>query len=493
MNQKNREINIPRNWAKGSKVVKTILLAAFVGFGFQNSSHASAGKAWDVLVRSKGSVKYYPQVVNELLKDELYFTSIPYLKEYLSVHKGRLPKEVDSLVDRVVTKVGVRQFEVLPTSILKRTSAPVIKYILAKKQFRVGRYKKALQTLNGTIPGNHPVKPFALMLEGTIFSIEGDGKNARASFQNCIETTKSEMNNTSDENRLRQLAINRDYCTVGVARSEFEDKKFDDASLSYLDLPKDSYVWPEILFEEAWNSFYLRDYNRTLGKLVTYKAPILNFVFNPEVDVLKALTYMELCLFDDAKKVVDDFYNEYQTDSLAVKKFLEKYGRNYKYFYLLAKSRTNGKSGGSRLLNKLIDTTLKDAAFIELIDSFNIGRDEIEQVKGISNSRMRKVFTTNLREALLLQRDLIGAYVRKNLHLYVSQLDKSFEGMTYIKLEVLGRKKQRVYSYNSFGKRNRGDIKYLQRNEKQYFWSFNGEFWADELGDYVFSLKSECE
>ena len=70
MNQKNREINIPRNRAKGSKVVKTILLAAFVGFGFQNSSHASAGKAWDVLVRSKGSVKYYPQVVNELLKDE---------------------------------------------------------------------------------------------------------------------------------------------------------------------------------------------------------------------------------------------------------------------------------------------------------------------------------------------------------------------------------------------------------------------------------------
>jgi len=72
-------------------------------------------------------------------------------------------------------------------------------------------------------------------------------------------------------------------------------------------------------------------------------------------------------------------------------------------------------------------------------------------------------------------------------------LDKSFEGMTYIKLEVLGRKKQQVYTARYSGIRNRGDIKYLQRNEKQYFWTFNGEFWADELGDYVFSLKSECE
>ena len=32
----------------------------------------------------------------------------------------------------------------------------------------------------------------------------------------------------------------------------------------------------------------------------------------------------------------------------------------------------------------------------------------------------------------------------------------------------------------------------VERNEKQYFWDFNGEFWADELGDYVFALKSEC-
>ncbi len=473
--------------------MKKYILNTMAIMSLSVGTYASAERAWDRLVKTKGAVEAYPSVVNELLKEDLYFTSIPYLKEYLSVHKGRLPKEVDSLVDAVVTKVGVRQFEVLPTSILERTSAPVIKYILAKKQFRVGKYKDALRTLNGTIPAGHPVQPFAKMLEGSIFSIEGDARNAVAAYRSCVDLTKEEMNGTEDPNRLRQLAINRDYCTVGIARAQFENKDFDSASLSYLDLPKDSYVWPEILFEEAWNSFYLKDYNRTLGKLVTYKAPILEFVFNPEVDVLKALTYMELCLFDDAKQVVDDFYNTYQNDSLSVKSFLNKYGRNYKYYYLLAKSRSNGKSGGSALLNKLIDTTLKDAAFTELIDSFNIGRDEIERVKALKNPRMRKVLTSNLRESLLLQRDLIGAYVRKNIHLYVNQLDKSFEGMTYIKLEVLGRKKQIVYSSSNYGNRNRGDIKYLKRNEKQYFWSFNGEFWADELGDYVFSLKSECE
>ena len=38
-------------------------------------------------------------------------------------------------------------------------------------------------------------------------------------------------------------------------------------------------------------------------------------------------------------------------------------------------------------------------------------------------------------------------------------------------------------------KRGRSDV---PRRDYQYFWSFNGEFWNDELGDYVFGLESEC-
>jgi len=461
-------------------------------FILSSSALASPERAWDILVRSRGSISSYPGVVKELLKDRLYFTAVPYLKEYLTSRNGQISKDVDLLIDNVVTQVGIKQFEVLPQSILRKTNAPIIKYILAKKYFRSGDYSKALNALNGTIPRNHPSKPFALLIEGSIFSILNKSKSAVASYSNCVEESKRQMRDTNNENRLRQLAINRDYCIVGKPRTEFSSRQYDTANSSYLDLSKDSYVWPEVLFEEAWNSFYLRDYNRTLGKLVTYKAPILSFVFNPEVEVLKALTYMELCLFDDAKTVVDDFYKNYQNTSLGVKKFLGKYGKNYKYFYLLAKSRKSGKKGGNNLLNNLLDMILKDAAFTELVDSFNIGRDEIQRVKNINNARMRKVFASNLRESLLLQRDLIGAYVRKSLHLSMDNLDKAFEGMTYIKLEVLGRKKESLYYARDNSDRARGDIKYLKRNEKQYFWTFNGEFWADELGDYVFSLKSEC-
>ena len=64
--------------------------------------------------------------------------------------------------------------------------------------------------------------------------------------------------------------------------------------------------------------------------------------------------------------------------------------------------------------------------------------------------------------------------------------------MSYIKLEVLSKRKRTLYNENKGITRSRGSLRYLKRNDKQYFWTFNGEFWADELGDYVFALKSEC-
>jgi len=89
------------------------------------------------------------------------------------------------------------------------------------------------------------------------------------------------MNKGSNAQK-EQLIINHDYCIAGLARVQFASKDYKKADLTYLDIPKESFVWPEILFEEAWNSYYQRNYNRTLGKLISYKAPIFDFIFKPE-------------------------------------------------------------------------------------------------------------------------------------------------------------------------------------------------------------------
>lgn len=459
---------------------------------FSLNSFAQMDRAWQLLRSDNRTTENYPAIIQILVNEGLYFTAIPYIKEYLTVNQGRSNRELDLLIDQVITRVGVRQFEVMPERFLERSSAPTIRYTMAKKYFRAKKYDQALHSLNKTIPANHPVKPFAYFLEGSIASITGRFGQAVQAYNDCISASQRELGRTRDYNRQRQLSINRDNCVVGIPRTHFAAGNYELATQAYALLDKSSYIWPEILFEEAWASFYQRDYNRTLGKLVTYKAPILNFVYNPEIEVLNALTYLELCLWSDAQQVADRLYEEYEDGTKAVERFLNEHGRDYKYYYLLSKNVLEGRQRGSRMLNQILQFIIRDAAFIEMYESFHNGRSELEKIQSIPHEQFRQILGINLRDALLLQRDLIGAYVRQNIEMYKDQTQQALVDMSYIKLEILSRRRVELYGIDQGTDRFRGDIANVRRSSNQYFWTFNGEFWADELGDYVFSLKSEC-
>jgi hypothetical protein len=98
--------------------------------------------------------------------------------------------------------------------------------------------------------------------------------------------------------------------------------RYAEADKAYGEVPKKSFVWTDILFEQAWNAYARKDYNRALGKLVTYRSPALNFVFNPETDVLRAQSYFSLCYYDDVNKTVNEFNDKYTKVGQQLKGFL---------------------------------------------------------------------------------------------------------------------------------------------------------------------------
>lgn len=460
-----------------------------------NLADASVYQAARVYVKTKGRASQYNKIASELVKEGIYYAAIPFVKDYLveMAEQGK-SSDIDPVIDKIIENVGVKQFELLPLKILRSSNSSMMRYIRAKKFFRAGKYKAAYKALKEQkIPTDHSVKPFALLLEASILTILNKPKEAILAYQDCQNVSSSRISKALTLNEKKQLEINRDYCILGLPRTQYAQGEFDKASFAYLDLPKNSYVWPEVLFEEAWTSFYQKNPNRTLGKLVTYKAPVFDHVFNPEINVLSALSYMELCLWEDASKEVDYFYETYRKDADELKRFLVRHQRDYKFYYQLARTRENKDIKGTKLLNKLLNSIIYDPTYNELLDSFVKGKNEITYLKKLKLGRFKNVALRNVRDALIFQRDLVGRYIRKILIIRYGQLFKAFEGMSYIKLEVLSRKKDQIYKASlEEGGRARGDISYLKRNDKQYFWSFNGEFWADELGDYVFALKNEC-
>lgn len=459
------------------------------------SAYADMNKARSIF--NGGDRNQYPQLVQELVKEGMYFSSVPFVKEYLANVNRVNNQAVDGIVDEVVTHVGVKQFETLPVSILEKSNAPTLRYILAKKSFAQGKYDKALSYLGKNIAGTHPVKPYALMLQGSILSLMNKTSEAQAVYRDCITSSNQQINREKNPARIRQLLITRDYCTVGIPRTDFAKGDFAAANSNYLDLPKSSFIWPEILFEEAWNSFYLKDFNRTLGKLVSYKAPVFDYIFNPEIEVLKAMTYMEMCLWEDTSKTVNEFYDFYERDYKTFGTYLNSYGNDLQKFYALVKSKDEEQIKRHRILHRALNSIAKDPAYVELYESFNSSKSEIEKLNSLPGDYFKSILSNNLKDSLSLQRNLIGSYTRNQLKFYFNKISKSFQDMSYIKLEVLSNRKNQILGYDNDPiealDRSRGDIVNLKRNDKQYFWNFNGEFWADELGDYVFSLKSECK
>ncbi|HUP56010.1 MAG TPA: hypothetical protein VM598_01060, partial [Bdellovibrionota bacterium] len=76
---------------------------------------------------------------------------------------------------------------------------------------------------------------------------------------------------------------------------------------------------------------------------------------------------------------------------------------------------------------------------------------------------------------------------------YHQELIADTEKMAFIKLEMLKRAKDQILKRPSRGvDRSWGNVEPSRRDD-QYYWSFNGEFWNDELGDYVFGLESQCK
>ena len=381
-------------------------------------------------------------------------------------------------------------------------------YSLGKDALLSGREDQAVGYFSG-IAKSSPLWPFALQLRGSAYAIANKTDLAIQDFKDCQDRAGDSAegfdgNPLRRKQALREADDLKSRCRAGEARTLYQMERFDDADRVYDHIPKSSFVWPDILFEQAWNSFGRREYNRTLGKLVSYKSPALSFVFNTEVDVLRAQSYLAMCLFDDANNVINEFNGKYTAMGEQVKEFVENNATDPGAFYrfgreaLQASLYTNNEM--YRMANRFIRGPYFQnlvAAERELSGELSVSRQFSAMQPGVEHSPGRgfpgfleQVLSWRLKSIHMLG----GAYVKNSLIDYHSQLISDFDKMAFIKLEMLKQAKDRLLYKNASARnsgRSRGDVA-PSRRDYQYYWSFNGEFWNDELGDYVFGLESQC-
>ncbi len=473
---------------------------------FKSARYAFAAQEADPKLASEA----YSWVTLSLVRARLYNSASYFFIRTLQTGQKPAIRRVLTQTETLLVRVGA---DLLRKYLIRHTSyedydtlnRSAYLYGLGKDALLSGKLQNSIGYVNG-ISGRSPLWPFALQLRATANAILGKNDDAIRDFREC-GSVASQYADTSDAEESAVKRTQRSEaedlasrCQAGVARTLYQMDKFQEADRAYDRIPKESLVWPDILFEQAWNSFGREEYNRSLGKLVSYKSPALSFVFNSEVDVLRAQSFLALCLYSDANEVINEFNSKYAKVGEDVKHFVEVNAGNINAFYDFGKRALGGTLYAQDDTLRMANRFVRGPYFQNLVSaekSVGTERVAIRQFGAMQpGARAGGGGFPGFLDQILGWREktirqLGGAFVKNSLLDYHSMLISDFEKMSFIKLEMLRRAKERLIYKRELGSRSRGGQEPGRRDD-QYFWSFNGEFWNDELGDYVFGLESEC-
>jgi tetratricopeptide (TPR) repeat protein len=442
----------------------------------------------------EGSKRDY-YMAKELMRQDAYFAAIPYVAEFI-LSRSAWPNDFEKVLESLVLKTGPHSLAGLPRESLSSKESPSLSFILGHDLFNKKQYKASHEILS-MIPEGHRFKSEALFIQGSSLNIIEEYEPAKVKYKACIELTSSLASKAKHNKLERYYQILNEQCQIHIARIMYKKKNFKQALKQYEKIEKNSYLWPYLLLEKAWAHYYLEEPNRTLGLLVTYRSPLLSSYFLPESEVLIALAYHKLCLWDDSLEVIDQYYNVYKERSDELKKIIIPHKSSDTYFLKMMLAPIKKIEGYNPFIRNLLTQIRKRVKYSVDLVNFKKSREELNKWLSIKkHTNLTKKMTRQVNHQVGWRTKQLNHYVKKQIFTFINEIHRFSYEMFNIRLEALSSKRNEVYkSKLSDGstKRTRGSVKNITRSSDEHFYTFTGEFWADELGDYAFGLKSQCQ
>ena len=295
----------------------------------------------------------------------------------------------------------------------------------------------------------------------------------------------------------------REQANLNIARVYYEKKNYLQAFQSYNKIPRDSDYWLDTIFESAWAYFLIKKHNNVLGNIHTIQSPFFSDRFYPESYILQAVTFLRLCRYNQVKQSQKAFLNIYRPLNIALRRLLNEYKDRPKDFFNLIKSYSQGTLSRYQKAFPIVDYLSRTNIFKSAMST--VGKSDLELSK-LSNTPTKwrasgledelASYIKTKREAATKNggENLIKA--AKESQNYLRQLTSQTD---FIRLEMnLGKIEKLKEKLDHFGANEAekynfiGGLQELKVGQSLEYWPFQGEYWEDELGGYVFNIDSRC-
>ena len=294
----------------------------------------------------------------------------------------------------------------------------------------------------------------------------------------------------------------QEVANLNIARVHYEAKRYRQSLRFYAEIPRESDNWLQALFEGAWAFFLMKKYNHTLGNIHTFISPFFINRFYPEVYVLQAITFLNLCRYDDVKVSIQHFKKRYTPVFKDLRKLINRYRSDHNKFFVLIKKYRKGSLRSYRHAHAIIDSLSRKDIYKEALTTVRFSTRELERLEDASQLWLRSGLIDELKVFLARKRKVAmgnaGAKLIEGARESVEYLTELYNQTRFIKAELLlGRvdKLRSLLKVHTAEKKTHfiGGMKELARKSELEFWPFENEYWEDELGGYVYDIVSSCK
>lgn len=426
--------------------------------------------------------------------------------QFIGVIKGGDKKYATQALQKLSVAANELGDETLLNYAISRMSAgsfpaehrDMLFYRIGEFQVRNKDYEGAIRSFNRVAPGS-PFFEKAQYQKAYAYAVSGRPKQAVQEFEDLIAKTASAA--VTDDARVAAL--------MGRARALYQIKDWDSAIAAYREVPKDSPQWHDTLFESSWAMLRSGRFRSALSNFQSLHSPYYEDTYLPESLLLRSIVYLYICEYDEMEKVLNLYNRIYRPVFRDISAYVKSVKDPQRYFVDVVRVLAAAEKDGFD--PRKLDSKIPYVAVQKIIREGDFQRS-YDYIKGLMKERaviqkqssvwqgsgLGKYAKRTVERRLTRARARAGRQIRAHLLSIRTDLIDLFEQEGFIRYEMINGQREALKKKVA-GK----DLPSQQVNQEQerdfyvqngyQYWTFRGEYWLDELGNYHYVGTQSCQ
>ncbi len=302
---------------------------------------------------------------------------------------------------------------------------------------------------------------------------------------------------------------NKVAAQMAMARTLYQKKDWEGSVDAYAKIPRDHTLWHDSIFERSWAMLRAARFRSALSNFQSLHSSYYDNFYIPETLLLRSIVYLYICKYDEMEKVLTLFDKQYGPVETSLQNFINTKSSAESYFQELNKT-FQLKSNSDASVNLEKSTNVSYRAIRHIADegdvrrSFSYIRKLFEERKLVdANPQIKssaigayslKLLINRIKSAKASTGDMVKAHMQNML----IELKDLKEQTSLIRYEMINGKKESLKK--RLAGKDLGEVQVDDQKDRSFYvqngyeyYPFQGEYWLDEVGNYHYLGKQNCE